>query len=370
MSQLALAVGDQAEVTIGKVAHGGHFVARHEGQVLFVRHALPGELVRARITRVSKRFAFADAIEIRQAAPERVTPPCQYAAPGGCGGCDFQHVSLPTQRSLKQQVIEEQLQRLAGLELEVPVQAVPGDEQGLRWRTRMKYVDLPNGRRGLRAHHSHDVVEIEDCLIARPDAHTSGGEVVTETVTAAGMTHQFRVSSDGFWQVHPGAPATLVAEVLAGLDLREGETAWDLYAGVGLFAAFLAERVGESGLVECVEQDRRAVAHARENLRHLPQARIHQSATGRALAGLAAPQHVVLDPPRAGAGRQIVEQIAAAGPRSIAYVACDPAALARDLGYFSAVGYQVASVRGFDLFPMTHHVECIALLRRTVVRPQ
>lgn len=365
--QDGLRVGDRVELSVGKVAHGGHFVARHGGRVVFVRHTLPGERVIAEITKVSKRHAFADTVEILESAPQRVTPPCAYSGPGACGGCDFQHVSLETQRLLKEQVVEEQLQRLAELDLPVPVVAVPGDEAGLRWRTRMQYVALPNGKRGLRAHQSHRVIEIEDCLIARPDAREPGSGEVVETVVVDDRAHRFRVAGDGFWQVHPGAPATLVTEVLDALQPKPGETVWDLYGGVGLFSAFLADRVGSAGQVICVEQDRVAIANARQNLDGHPQARVVGGPTKQVLSrGLAAPDLVVLDPPRSGAGREVVELIAAAGPRSIAYVACDPAALARDLKLFSDRGYDVQWVHGFDLFPMTHHVECVALLTKTV----
>jgi tRNA/tmRNA/rRNA uracil-C5-methylase (TrmA/RlmC/RlmD family) len=363
--QDGLGVGDRVNLSAGKVAHGGHFVARHDGRVIFVRHSLPGESVVAEITKVSKRHAFADAIEILDPAPQRVTPPCEYSGPGGCGGCDFQHVSLQTQRLLKQQVVEEQLQRMAGLELTVPVVAVPGDEEGLRWRTRMQYVALPNGKRGLRAHQSHRVIEIDDCLIARPDAREPGAGEVVETVVVDERAHSFRVAGDGFWQVHPGAPTTLVSEVLDALQPEAGETIWDLYGGVGLFSAFLADRVGPTGKVICVEQDRAAIANARKNLAEQTQAQVVGGSTKQVLSrGLAAPDLVVLDPPRSGAGREVVELIAATEPRSIAYVACDPAALARDLKLFAEVGYVTKWVRGFDLFPMTQHVECVALLVR------
>ena len=360
-----LRVGQEVEVEVGKVAHGGHFVARHEGQVLFVRHALPGELVKAKITRTRKRHAFADAVTILRAAPERVVAPCKYAGPGGCGGCDFQHVELETQRAFKQQVIEEQLQRLAGIDLRVPVVAIPGDEAGLRWRTRMRYVELPDGGRGLRQYHSHQVVEIDDCLIARSDAREPTKGTVRETVTHDGVTHEFRVDGRGFWQVHRGAPTALVAAVIEGAQPKPGETCWDLYAGVGLFSAFMADAVGLDGLVVSVEQDATASRHARANLVGLPQVSVHCGSTRTVLArGLPAPDVVVLDPPRSGAGREVVDLVCAARPRIVVLVACDPAAFARDASYFNTHGYLLERAQGMDLFPMTHHVECVALLTR------
>ncbi len=362
-------VGQRFEVEVGPVAHGGHFVARHEGRVIFVRHALPGERVTVEITADSGSFLRGDAIDVLTASAERIAAPCPYAGPGACGGCDFQHVTLAEQRRLKAAVITEQLARLAGIEREVEVEAVPGDQDGLRWRTRMQYVRLPDGRKGLRKHRSHEVVVVDECLIAHPDAREPDlpGQVV-EHVEAAGATHDFTVAGDGFWQVHQGAPRVLVETVMQMLAPRAGERALDLYAGVGLFTAFLADAVGSEGSVTAIEGDGRATELATENLAGLPQAVVIRDRVDRALhRGLensGGADLVVLDPPRAGAKRQVVRAISELAPRAVAYVACDPAALARDLGYFAEQGYRLADLRAFDLFPMTHHVECVALLLR------
>jgi tRNA/tmRNA/rRNA uracil-C5-methylase (TrmA/RlmC/RlmD family) len=295
------------------------------------------------------RFWRGDAVEVPEPSPDRVPPPCPYAGPGRCGGCYFQHVTLERQRSLKADVVREQLSRLAGLEVEVSVEPVPGDHEGLRWRTRQRYVELPDGRRGMRKHRSHDVVEIDDCLIAGPPAD--------HVVRGIG----FEVEGDGFWQVHPGAPEVLVDTVLAFLAPRPGESVLDLYAGVGLFARFLADAVGTPSGVTLVESDRRACAHAEANV---PGATVLPGQVGAVLDGLpvAPVDLVVLDPPREGARRTVVAAVAARTPRAVAYVACDPAALARDVAIFGEHGYVLERLRAFDLFPMTHHVECVALL--------
>jgi len=352
-------LGEEFEVDVERVAHGGHFVGRiaaddgSRSRVLFIRHALPGERVRVSITEVEKSFLRGDAVEILVASPDRVEPPCPLAHPGGCGGCDFQHVSLPAQRELKAAVVAEQLSRLAGIERAVTVEEVPPTT---RWRTRMQYVDLPGGAKGLRKHRSHTVIEVDDCLIAAPNAREPGREVVTESV----LGHDFAVAADGFWQVHPEAPRVLVQTVLELLNPQPGEHALDLYAGVGLFSAFLAESVGASGSVCAVEGDGRAVESARQNLAQYPHVKVRRSSVVDGIEG--AVDVVVLDPPRVGAKRAVVDKIAALQPRAIAYVACDPAALARDLAYFAESGYELADLRAFDLFPMTHHVECVALL--------
>jgi tRNA/tmRNA/rRNA uracil-C5-methylase (TrmA/RlmC/RlmD family) len=351
-------VGDRLEARTGPIAHGGHVVARVDKLVVFVRHALPGERVVVEITEVDRTFLRGDAVEVLEASPDRVVAPCPLAHPGGCGGCDFQHVALPAQRRLKAQVVAEQLSRLAGIERAVVVEPV---EPTLRWRTRMQYVDLPGGRRGLRKHRSHEVVEVEDCLIAGPGSDTRPA-LVTEHV----LGHDFRVAGDGFWQVHPDAARLLVETVLAMLEPRPGERALDLYAGVGLFSAFLADAVGNDGAVVAVEGDRRAAALAGENLAAYPRAEVVGGRVDRVLArGVGPTDLVVLDPPRQGARRAVVAAVAGLAPRAVAYVACDPAALARDLAYFRDQGYELADLRAFDLFPMTHHVECVALLTKS-----
>jgi tRNA/tmRNA/rRNA uracil-C5-methylase (TrmA/RlmC/RlmD family) len=299
-----------------------------------------------------------------------VSPPCPLAHPGGCGGCDFQHVELSEQRALKAAVVSEQLSRLAGLEREVVVEAVPGDQDGLFWRTRMQYVHLPGGDKGLRKHRSHEVVLVDRCLIAHPDAREPdrSGPVV-ETVDTSFGSHRFTVAGDGFWQVHPGAPRALTETVLGLLAPRPGERALDLYAGVGLFTAYLADAVGPTGSVTAIESDSKAADQAVQNLSGQPQVSVVRDRVDRALNRLrkdpdGGADLVVLDPPRAGAKRQVVRAIADLAPRAVAYVACDPAALARDVAYFAEAGYDLAELRAFDLFPMTHHVECVALLTR------
>ncbi len=368
-------VGERFEVEVGPVAHGGHCVARAgaESRVVFVRHALPGERVVVEITEGTEgdRFWRADAVEVLAASPDRIEAPCPFAGPDRCGGCDFQHVRLDRQRALKAEVVREQLRRLAGLDVEVEVEAVPGDEHGLRWRTRQRFVPLPGGGRGLRKHRSHDVVEIDDCLITAHDAVVEEGGFETGASRLPGPPspnhavrgHGFAVAADGFWQVHPGAPEVLVGTVLDLLGPQPGESALDLYAGVGLFARFLLDAVGAAGRVVAVEADREAAGNAGTNC---PGAEVRAGAVEHVLATTYQEPFdlVVLDPPRTGARRKVVGQVAERGPRAIAYVACDPAALARDVAFFAEYGYGLAALRAFDLFPMTHHVECVALLQK------
>ena len=378
-----------------RIAHGGFVVARHEGVVVFVRHALPGERVVVEVTEGNEgdRFLRADAVEVLEASADRVEPPCPFSGPGRCGGCDFQHVALPAQRDLKAAVVAEQLRRLAGLDVEPVVEPVPGDDDGLSWRTRVQWAVAPDGTAGLRRHRSHDVVPVDDCVIAHPGLPDVTGQewpdasAVEAIVSATGerlrlvstrdggtfadgppLLHEraagrdWQVTGSGFWQVHPGAADALVGAVVEGLAPRPGERVLDLYAGVGLFSAALAERVGPAGHVLAVEGDETAVEDAAANLADLPQVSVLVGRVDRALGDVPAADLVVLDPPRTGAKRDVVAAIAATSPRAIAYVACDPAALARDVAFFAEHGYELSSLRAFDLFPMTHHVECVALL--------
>jgi len=375
-------VGERFTADVGPVAHGGHCVVRvptgdaGQTRVVFTRHCLPGETVVLEVTEGTEGDSFwrADAVEILTPSPDRVPAPCPYAGAGRCGGCDFQHVAVPAQRELKAAVVREQLTRLAKLSGplvdDLVVEAVPGDHDGLAWRTRMQYVDLPGGQRGLRAHRSQTVIPIDRCLIAAPDARELTDEpqpALVELVETDAGSHEFLVDADGFWQVHPGAPTALVGTVLDFLSPRPGEKALDLYSGVGLFAAFLADRVGERGRVVAVEGDPRATAHATSNLR----------AAGKRVTVATGSVHkvlteaydepfdlVVLDPPREGARRPVVVQVVDRAPRAVAYVACDPAALARDVAIFAEHGYRLTRLRAFDLFPMTSHVECVALLEK------
>lgn len=395
---------ERVELTVGAVAPGGHCVARVDGQVVFVRHALPGERVVAEVTELHKGFARADAIEILTASPDRVEQPCPYAKPGRCGGCDVQHVAPTAQLAWKTAVVREQLTRLGGLSaaevdaLGVTVEALPGGRLG--WRTRVRYAVDAAGRAGLLKHRSHEVVPIERCLIAHPaiqelpvltgsgarwpDAEavetvaSTGGDVSVATITEGVATpvsgpetvrevaagRDWTLPAAGFWQVHPAAADTLVGAVLELLDPRPGESAWDLYGGAGLFAAALAGRVGPQARITLVESSAQGVAAARENLADLPRvevvaARVETALARRRITGPV--DLVVLDPPRSGAGAPVVRDVVAAGPRAVAYVACDPAAFARDVRTFTGLGWRLAALRGYDLFPMTQHVECVGL---------
>ena len=396
------------ELELGAPAAGGACVGRApDGRVVFVRHGLPGERVRAVVTSQTAHFLRADAVEVLQASPDRVPPPCPYAGPGRCGGCDFQHVELSAQRRLKAQLVEEQLRRVAKVERSVVVEPVAGDVDGLRWRTRVQLAVTSGGVAGLRRHRSHEIEPVDACLIATSDVEAVGAErlrwpgasgvevaatggqrvvsvsgrrvelpevdagVVVDGTPVRGphglrhtvLGRSYEVAAGGFWQVHPGAASALATAVLDGLDAQPGESALDLYAGVGLFAALLGERVGATGSVVAVESDARACADAARNTADLPQVRIRTAPVEPGtFRRLPRPDLVVLDPPRAGAGIEVTRALAALRPRRMAYVACDPGSFARDLRVLLDAGWELESLRALDLYPQTEHVELVALL--------
>lgn len=373
-------------VTLTGIAHGGSAVGRVDGQVVFVRGAIPGETVTARLTGEGRRgrFLTAQTVDVIDPSPDRVTPPCPVA--GICGGCDFQHVAITRQRQLKSQVLTEQLQRLGGVSLDVPVAAA--DPDALGWRTRMRFAAATTGEWGLRRHNSHDVVAIERCPIATEGvnhalADAPGSAAGSQLVIAEGADEvvaceqpgplpgtlveraagrQWLVEATGFWQAHIEAPDMLVAAVAP--HVADADRWWDLYCGVGLFAGALA-RPGVP--VAAVEGDRRAGRMARRNLADLPDVRVHVADVQKWLpqgSRTWPPDVVVLDPPRTGVGREVVSLLSASAAGRLVHVACDPAALGRDVGYFRSEGWRVESVTGYDLFPMTHHVEAVAVLVR------
>jgi tRNA/tmRNA/rRNA uracil-C5-methylase (TrmA/RlmC/RlmD family) len=404
-------VADLLELVIGAPVAGGACLARREGRVVFVRHALPGERVRALVTEERDGFWRADAVEILEASPDRVVPPCPYAGPGKCGGCDWQHASGDAQRAIKAGVIRDQFARLAGLDvgdLLAGVEPLPGGLLG--WRTRVGYAVGADGRLGLHRYHSAALEPIDRCLLGVPgvgdtaaladhwrgltgvEAVRGDGADVTLLGRRPGPGRQargrrppdrvsvlsgpsrlaravgdrsFEVAAEGFWQVHPAAAAAFADALLSAVAPRPGERALDLYAGAGALTAVLAEAVGPTGWVTGIDASRQAVADAAGNLADLPWAAArHARVTAAALDALDdRPDVVVLDPPRAGAGREVVAAIARLAPRVVGYVSCDPATLARDVAAAARYGLVLTALRAFDAFPMTQHVECVATLR-------
>lgn len=387
----SLEVGQRLTVSVEKVAHGGHFIARDEGQVIFLRHGIPGELVEVEITSTGSNFYRGDVVNVLKASPDRVVPACKYAHASGCGGCDFQHINIGRQRQLKADVIIEQFSRIAKRNVEVEVEEIG---EPFRWRTRILSATNPEGEIGFYASRSHTVVAVKDCIIATESVNypelarkrwpaksrieisaSSSGERSIAIAPAirgskARLTQgpnllkeevfgqELQVSNSSFWQSHELAPEVLSKEVRE--HVRTGDHVLDLYGGVGLFTAAVLEVIGDAGRVDLVESSPSAGSDARTNFSRTPNVTIHVGDVEKVLEKLDHADVVVLDPPRIGAGKSVLEKIILMKPRTLVYVACDPAALARDCAYLEQAGWQMDSLRAFDLFPMTHHIECVA----------
>lgn len=405
-------IGREIELDVINIAHGGVAVARHDGRVVFVSDAVPGERVVARISDDRKRsFWRAETVRVVEASRHRV--PHVWSAAGidrdpadRAGGADFGHIALEHQRELKRRVLAESLLRMAGITTDVVVEALAGDDErsGTRWRTRVSLHVDRSGRLGPFAARSHRVIPVEDLPLAVDElasaaplgdrftgeehvdllAPSTGGvrlivgEQRPATITELVDGREFRLADSGFWQVHRGAASALTDAVRQAIDPVLFDPLahnLDLYGGVGLLAAAVGDRFGPETCITTVESDRTASDFAAVNLAEWPDARaqaarverwvreLEASATGDERGRLAAAT-IVLDPPRAGAGRVVVDAVAALSPRQVVYVACDPVALARDVALFAGHGYDLAGLRAFDLFPNTHHVEAVARLTR------
>ncbi len=395
-----LKTGDLVQVTIEKVAHGGHFIARHDGAVIFVRHAIPGEKCTIQITSTGSSFNRADVISVEAPSEFRVQAPCSFAHRNGCGGCDFQHISVDHQRRLKSDVIAEQFSRIAKMDLRVDVEEVG---KSTHWRTRAIATTDRNGKLGFYKSRSHSIAPVTDCIICvegmnfseiasrdlkgdvrvEISASNTGersialaptrGEEKARLTEGPAVLHEnvlgksLEVSQESFWQSHKKAPEILTQAILDFAQLKTGEHVLDLYGGVGLFTAAIVEAVGPTGHVDLIEGSKVATADANRNFASLSNITIATCDVAKLLPRITAADVVVLDPPRDGAGKETVAHIARLAPRAIVYVACDPAALARDTAYLADHSYSLVKVRAFDLFPMTHHIECVALYARAEV---
>ena len=396
------------ELDVTNIAHGGISVARLDGRVVFVSDAIPGEKVLARITEDRKKsFWRAETVEVVEASPHRV--PHIWSAASldrdpteRAGGAEFGHIDLAHQRELKRQVILDSLKRLSGVERDVVVESLPGDDErgGTGWRTRVRLHAGPDGRLGPYSARSHTVIPVDDLPLASDELQavaplgevfTAGesidviapstggvrlviGEQKPSVITEQVGDRTFRLHDTGFWQVHRHAPMTLTEAVQSAIDgdlFDPSAQNLDLYGGVGLLAAAVADRFGDATRITTVESDAAATDSAADNLAEFLGARAETGRVDRWLRELAArpttrmqDATVVLDPPRAGAGRDVVDLLAGLAPRQLVYVACDPVAFARDVALFAERGYELTGLRAFDLFPHTHHVEAVGSLVR------
>ena len=387
-----LSVGQLITLEIGPVAHGGHFIARHNGRVIFVRHAITGEKAVVRITSVTSKLAHGDAIEILSSSQDRVSSQCIYAGPSGCGGCDFQHISIEAQRIFKKFIIQDQFKRIAKIDIEPELIHVE-PENGLHWRTRFDFSISKNGKAGFFSYKTKEVCEIDKCMIAVEKINGSdlfqrkwkGKERVEVSVSSidemnirrAGRSisgpsqlhqivenEQLIISPDSFWQSHLNAPQALVKLVMQYMDLKPGDKVCDLYGGSGLFTSPILKRIQEIGVVHLVENNRRSIKDAKKIFRKNRNVIIHAGKVEEKLSNIEDVDVILLDPPRNGAGKKVINEIISKKPKSIIYVSCDPASLARDTKLLIETSFSLDKITGVDLFPMTHHIECVSSFSR------
>jgi len=402
--------GRQLELEVTNVAHGGISVARHDGRVIFVSDAIPGEKVLAEITEDSKKsFWRADTVSVLRPSEHRQAhiwgaASVDRAPADRAGGAEFGHIEIGHQRELKRQVLADSLKRMAGIESDVTVEALPGNADGTGWRTRLRLHVDETGRPGPFAARSHRVIEVEDLPLATPVVAAAAplndrfvGEENIEVLETSGGgarliigkqkpiviremvgEREFQLNDGGFWQVHSAAALTLTEAVQAAIsdDLFDPKAYnLDLYGGVGLLAAAVGDKYGSGVRITSVESDTAATEHAGANLSDwvgasAVTARVERWVNTLGASASASEKErlrkatIVLDPPRAGAGRHVVQALAALEPAQLVYVACDPVAFARDVAFFAEHGYTLSSLRAFDLFPNTHHVEAVGTLTR------
>ena len=389
----SLKVGDRVELEIGPIANGGHFVARHEGQVVFVRHAIEGERALVEITSANAKLARGEAIEILKDSPARVVPKCEFAGVGKCGGCDFQHIEMDKQIIFKEQVVRELFTRIAKMEIDFRIQQVePLD--GFNWRTRVDFAVSQSGKLGFYSTRTNSIIEISHCpALVEPInkldvfkrqwrgedrvevAATNTGQI---NVSRGGRTiegqsqliekvgeSEFEVSPASFWQGHIAAPSVLTQKVKELIEIKSEDHLIDLYGGAGLFAKTLIESGIPLGKVHLIESNEKAAGDsARAFKKYGKLVSVHMGRVEQRLSQIKKADVVVADPPRSGMGESVIKELVKLAPRKIIYVSCDPASLARDAATLVSNGYKLGHILGYDLFPHTQHIECVASFTR------
>ena len=417
-------MGKPIELVLHGIAHGGEAVGRHAGKVVFVPYAIPGERVRVEIVEEKARWARARLLDVLAPSPDRVAPPCPYFGPERCDGCQWQQIAYERQATLKAEIVADQLRRLGRIAAPPVADVVAlADDEGVLaygYRNQAQFALTADGKLGYRRAASHDVIAVARCLLLHPrldelhgaldvawpdlrgvglraGINTGDALVLFEAagaeapeleidlpascalLTGRGVQpligdawieeavagQRYRVSAESFFQVNtPGAEA-LVEIVAAYAEPRPDDVLLDAYCGVGLFALALADAVAE---VIGIESSPSACDDFAFNAGDRPNVTLHEGAVDAVLPALIGQGQradlVVLDPPRAGAGPEVIAGLASPAPRKIIYVSCDPATLARDSVHLAAAGYHLIEAQPVDMFPQTYHVETVAAWAR------
>lgn len=403
---------DTFDITLEKHLYGGETLGRlPDGRAVFVPYALPGERVRIQLVEDKERFARAELLEVLEAAPQRVKARCKHY--GICGGCHYQHMDYPAQLAAKVAVLRDQLQRIGGLQDSPIAEMVPSPEAWY-YRNHVQFHQDEQGRLGFQAAGSNYVVPIEECHLPQPALNQlwpdldleplpdllrlglrlgSGDEVMLVLdsdsdeayefnvdfpiaavqigpeqvhILSEGYTllmnvlgREFSVSADAFFQVNTAVAEKMVQHLLAELPLGPETTLLELYCGVGLFSAFLADKVGR---LVGVESHPGAVQDFEANLEEFDNVELYEAEAEHVLPELELqPQVVVVDPPRAGLHTAVLDGILRLQPQVLAYISCDPATLGRDAKRLARGGYRLTQITPFDMFPQTYHIESISL---------
>jgi tRNA/tmRNA/rRNA uracil-C5-methylase (TrmA/RlmC/RlmD family) len=389
---LSLNIGDIVTLDIESIANGGHFIARYDNQIVFVRHTISGEKANVKITAINSKFAFGDAVEILKSSKDRVEAPCKYSHPEGCGGCDFQHIKPQAQLDLKRAVIEDQFKRIAKIEVR-PELIFTEPTNGLNWRSRLKLSVSENKNLGLRAFRSDKIIEVDECLIALKEINDS--EIFTKkwdhednlkisyssesdiNISQFGKNvsgsnnlrevvndNKYEISPQSFWQSHKNAPRLLLEQVIKFANIKKGQKICDLYGGVGLFTLPISKLIGENGEVHLIEVDKTCIEDANKMFKDIQNIFIHHGKVEQKLGSVKKIDTIILDPPKNGISKQVINQMIEKKPKSIVYVSCNPSTLARDSKILLDNNYELSNIVGLDLFPMTHHIECVASFKK------
>ncbi len=387
---------ERVTVQLDDIAFEGGALAHDGPRIVFAEYGIPGETVSVELLRSRAGVAMGRVVEVLKSSPDRVDAPCPYF--GACGGCQWQHITYPRQLTFKEHIVREQLRRI-GRFINPPVSPAVAAENPWGYRNHLRFTAKRRGEVGFVQRGSHRFLRVDHCLIAddhvndalpglqgkcggmhqltfrvgvntdemlvHPDLKAiepsieSGQRFYHEEI----LGRRFRISGASFFQTNTAQTERLVGLVRDGLDLGENETLVDAYAGVGTFAVILAPLVHR---VVAIEESAAAVDDAMVNIAGMPNIQYYKGKVEELLPQISEPADVlILDPPRQGCDAKALEAVIQMAPNRIAYVSCDPSTLARDLRILVDGGFELREVTPVDMFPQTHHIECVATLRRS-----
>ena len=388
--------GDKLELTLSAWGRLGEALAYWNDREVFVSGGIPGEEVVAEIVAIRRKYIAAKVVQVTKASPARIDAPCQYY--GACSGCQWQHVSYEAQLSAKQDRVIDSLFRVGGFINPNVLPVLPSPDQ-LGYRNHARFTIKEHGSLGFVNRETHRFVKIDTCMLMHPGINKLLGDLQghcsettqlsiragedtgdylvqptlksTDIPIVTGQKHyrdsiqgvEFRVASPSFFQVNNKQASNMALVVKDALNLKGTEVLLDAYAGVGTFAILLAPYASK---VIAIEESSAAVADAKVNAENTPNVEFILGKTEEVLGDLdSVPDAVVLDPPRAGCQSAAIDSLLRLYPENVVYVSCDPDTLARDLKMLCSGAYSIDSIQPIDMFPQTHHVENIVILKKT-----